>query len=180
MRSSACPCVCVLAATPDPRAANECLEADVMARVMCWLQVKIEEPIMRIPMLAIHLNRDIGTEGFKPNKQTHCVPVLATAIKKSIGDPAGEIRVGALPYRALLQRAVPCHGRHQARDRCSTASPALVVALLGASAGGSASCYTVSGCRLPAFLGKRRCVHFLHQMPAEIKAFMCACWPALG
>ena len=84
----------MLASTQDLRAAMECLEADVMAFVTRWLQVKIEEPIMRIPMLAIHLNRDIGTEGFKPNKQTHCVPVLATAIKKSMAGPAGEVGLG--------------------------------------------------------------------------------------
>ncbi len=43
---------------------------------------------MRIPMLAIHLNRDILSEGFKMNKQTHLVPVLASAVKKAANKPA--------------------------------------------------------------------------------------------
>jgi len=43
---------------------------------------------MRIPMLAIHLNRDILSEGFKMNKQTHLVPVLASAVKKVANKPA--------------------------------------------------------------------------------------------
>ena len=59
---------------------------------------------MRIPMLAIHLNRDIGTEGFKPNKQTHCVPVLATAIRKSMAGSAGK----GLGLRRRGHHAVPC------------------------------------------------------------------------
>lgn len=48
------------------------------------LQVKIDKPILRIPMLAIHLNRTIHTDGFKPNPQTELVPLLATAVKAQL------------------------------------------------------------------------------------------------
>ncbi|KGN63500.2 hypothetical protein Csa_013168 [Cucumis sativus] len=41
--------------------------------------VRVEDPIMRIPTLAIHLDR--GTDGFKVNTQSHLLPVLATSIK---------------------------------------------------------------------------------------------------
>lgn len=61
----------------------------VMAHLTCSnLQVKIEKPIMRIPMLAIHLNRDILTKGFELNKQTHLVPVLASAVQKAANKAA--------------------------------------------------------------------------------------------
>lgn len=43
---------------------------------------------MRIPMLAIHLNRDILSKGFELNKQTHLVPVLASAVQKAANKPA--------------------------------------------------------------------------------------------
>lgn len=42
--------------------------------------VKVERPLMRIPTLAIHLDREVN-DAFKFNKQTHLLPVLATAIK---------------------------------------------------------------------------------------------------
>lgn len=38
--------------------------------------LRIDEPIARIPNLAIHLNREIRTDGLKLNKQNHMPPML--------------------------------------------------------------------------------------------------------
>ena len=46
--------------------------------------VAIDRPLLRVPMLAIHLQRELADSGFKPNKQQHVVPVLATAVKKAV------------------------------------------------------------------------------------------------
>ncbi|KAJ8436758.1 hypothetical protein Cgig2_030116 [Carnegiea gigantea] len=43
--------------------------------------VRIKDPIMRIPTLAIHLDRNVNSDGFKPHTQSHLAPVLATAVK---------------------------------------------------------------------------------------------------
>ncbi|CAI5470885.1 unnamed protein product [Closterium sp. Yama58-4] len=56
--------------------------------------VKIDRPIMRIPTLAIHLDREVNTSGFKPNTQTHLLPVLATAIKEELNRPAPASETG--------------------------------------------------------------------------------------
>ncbi|KAH9303341.1 hypothetical protein KI387_014924, partial [Taxus chinensis] len=45
--------------------------------------VRIQEPILRIPTLAIHLDRGVN-DGFKVNTQSQLVPVLATAIKAEV------------------------------------------------------------------------------------------------
>lgn len=45
--------------------------------------VRIQEPILRIPTLAIHLDRAVNDE-FKIDKQAHLIPVLATAVKAEV------------------------------------------------------------------------------------------------
>eukprot|EP00854_Cymbomonas_tetramitiformis_P030659 gene30659-38373_t len=50
------------------------------------LQVRINRPIMRIPTLAIHLDRNVNSEGFKCNPESHLAPVLATQIKSALGE----------------------------------------------------------------------------------------------
>jgi aspartyl aminopeptidase len=42
--------------------------------------VQVKDPIVRIPNLAIHLNRDVGN-GFQFNKETELLPILASQLK---------------------------------------------------------------------------------------------------
>ena len=51
--------------------------------------VRFDDPIVRIPSLAIHLNREVREKGLKLNAQTHLQPVLGLAVE-------GEDEVGAL------------------------------------------------------------------------------------
>jgi len=55
--------------------------------VCCGLQVCVRRPIMRIPTLAIHLDRGVNQDGFKPNFETHLAPVLATQVKAALDQP---------------------------------------------------------------------------------------------
>ncbi|XP_064396938.1 aspartyl aminopeptidase-like isoform X2 [Halichondria panicea] len=57
--------------------------------------VHIDEPILRVPNICIHLQRD-HNDKFGPNKETHIIPVLATTAQEKLeGIPSGAAK-GAL------------------------------------------------------------------------------------
>jgi aspartyl aminopeptidase len=45
--------------------------------------VRFDEPLLRIPQLAIHLNRDVNEKGLTLNKQNHLPPIFSLAGKKA-------------------------------------------------------------------------------------------------
>ncbi|MBT5469345.1 MAG: M18 family aminopeptidase [Nitrospina sp.] len=45
--------------------------------------VRFDDPLLRIPQLAIHLNRDVNEKGLTLNKQNHLPPIFSLAEKKA-------------------------------------------------------------------------------------------------
>jgi len=50
--------------------------------------VRIDRPILRVPSLAIHLNREVNSEGLKLSTESHLAPVLATVLRTALEGPA--------------------------------------------------------------------------------------------
>ncbi|KAI5667837.1 hypothetical protein M9H77_17690 [Catharanthus roseus] len=72
--------------------------------------VRIQEPIMRIPTLAIHLDRGVNSDGFKVNTHSHLVPVLATQIKAELNKAAMEN--GSVDVGFPTEEKKPCEKTH--------------------------------------------------------------------
>jgi len=54
--------------------------------------VRIDRPILRIPSLAIHLNREIREKGLKLDRQQHLAPILGLDPSPDQDDPVGALR----------------------------------------------------------------------------------------
>lgn len=63
--------------------------------------IEINSPLLRIPNLAIHLNRTVNDEGFKFNKEDQIVPLISSAIKNSFETPV-DTSIGKEHHAVLL------------------------------------------------------------------------------
>ncbi|KAI1318785.1 hypothetical protein EDD11_005856 [Mortierella claussenii] len=70
--------------------------------------VRIDRPILRIPTLAIHLNRSTSTDGFKFNNETHLIPMISTVTKSLTGEPTK-----ALKPDTEINGDIPLAEKHQ-------------------------------------------------------------------
>ncbi|TPX32451.1 hypothetical protein SmJEL517_g04455 [Synchytrium microbalum] len=74
--------------------------------------VRVSRPILKIPTLAIHLDRAVNTDGFKFNTETQLLPVLGIAAAKlnepaSSTPPAGDEKHSSV-FLSLLASELKC------------------------------------------------------------------------
>jgi aspartyl aminopeptidase len=77
---------------------------------MATVLVDFRRPLLRVPNLAIHLQREIATEGLKLNAQTHAVPVLGMAGGPPLAELLAAEISGSPAVRARAELAAPSSG----------------------------------------------------------------------
>ncbi|KAH7848214.1 hypothetical protein Vadar_002697 [Vaccinium darrowii] len=66
--------------------------------------IKLKRPILRVPTLAIHLDRTVNKNGFKPNLETHLIPSLATKLEDTSLDPKDKSNISKAAHHPLLMQ----------------------------------------------------------------------------
>jgi aspartyl aminopeptidase len=95
--------------------------------------VRIDRPILRVPSLAIHLNREVNSEGLKLNAESHLAPVLATVLKTALEGPAtaGAATAPATTGAAAGGAGAPVAGTGGALTRHHTSLVRVIAAEMG-------------------------------------------------
>lgn len=151
--------------------------------------VCIEKPLLRVPQLAIHLDREVNDKGLVLNRQDHLAPVLGlassgTSLAKLVAEAAGvsadriaggELMLfditpptlggaaGELIFSARLDNLAMCHAAVTAMSRVMRPAAIAVIALFDHEEVGSGSAAGAASSVLPRILerlaGSREAFH---------------------
>lgn len=154
------------------------------SRLVC-----IEKPLLRVPQLAIHLDREVNDKGLVLNRQDHLAPVLGlassgTSLAKLVAEAAGvsadriaggELMLfditpptlggaaGELIFSARLDNLAMCHAAVTAMSRVMRPAAIAVIALFDHEEVGSGSAAGAASSVLPRILerlaGSREAFH---------------------
>ena len=138
--------------------------------------VRIDRPILRVPQLAIHLDREVNDKGLVLHRQDHLAPVLglgdgtlATLVAEAAQVPADRIvghelmlfdltppalggQAGEFIFSARLDNLAMCHAAITALTRTANPASIPVVALFDHEEVGSASAAGAGSAVLPRVL----------------------------
>ncbi|PSR98780.1 Aspartyl aminopeptidase [Actinidia chinensis var. chinensis] len=68
--------------------------------------IKLKKPLLRIPTLAIHLDRTVNKDGFKPNLETHLIPLLATKLEDTSSESKEKSNISKAAHHPLLMQVL--------------------------------------------------------------------------
>ena len=140
--------------------------------------VSIDRPLLRVPQLAIHLDREVNDKGLILNRQDHLAPILGlatsgTSLAKLVADAAGVApdriagsdlmlfditpptlggAAGELIFSARLDNLAMCHAAVTALGRVARPTALSVIALFDHEEVGSASAAGAGSAVLPRVL----------------------------